>query len=384
MSKKDYYDVLGVSRDADEATLKKSFRRLAMKYHPDRNPDDKGAEEKFKEAKEAYEVLSNPEKRQAYNQFGHAGVQQGAGHGGFSGGASPFGDIFEDIFGDIFGGGARRHHAGGRRGPIPERGADLRYNLELTLEDAVFGKQVNINVPTYVGCEPCSGSGAKKGSTPVTCNTCQGAGQVRMQQGFFTVQQTCPACHGGGQMIKDPCTNCAGQGRVKETRTLSVKIPPGVDTGDRVRLHQKGEAGTHGGPAGDLYVQVNIREHELFNRDGEDLYCTVPISFVIAALGGEIEVPTLEGRVKLKVPPESQSGKIFRLRGKGVPRVKGGGSGDLLCEFHVETPVNLNAEQKEILKKFDDSMAKNDKIHSPNTTTWINKVKSFIERIGKN
>lgn len=382
MSKKDYYDILGVGRDADEASLKKSFRRLAMKYHPDRNPDNKEAEEKFKEAKEAYDVLSNPQKRQAYDQFGHAGVQQGAG-AGFGGGESPFGDIFEDIFGDIFGGAraAGGHARHGRRGPVPERGADLRYNLELSLEDAVFGKQVNIKVPTYITCETCTGSGAKKGSKPVSCTTCNGMGQVRMQQGFFTVQQTCPACHGGGQMIKDPCDSCSGQGRVKETKTLSVKIPAGVDTGDRVRLSQKGEAGTFGGPAGDLYVQIQVTDHDLFVRDGEDLHCEVPIDFVTASLGGEIDVPTLSGKVRLKIPAESQSGKIFRLRGKGVPNVRGRGNGDQLCEIKVETPINLSSEQKDLLKKFEQSLTNSNKSHSPNATSWLNKVKNFIDRI---
>lgn len=381
MSKKDYYDILGVARDADDANLKKAFRRLAMKYHPDRNPDDKAAEEKFKEAKEAYDVLSDPQKRQAYNQFGHAGVQQGAGGHGFSGGESPFGDIFEDIFGDMFGG-ARRQ--GGRRGgPVPERGADLRYSMELSLEDAVFGKQVSIQVPTYVGCGECNGSGAKKGSSPVNCTTCNGIGQVRMQQGFFTVQQTCPACHGGGKVIKDPCVKCSGQGRVKQTKTLSVKIPPGVDNGDRVRLTQEGEAGLHGGPAGDLYVQISVREHELFKREGEDLFCEVPVSLITAALGGELEVPTLNGKVKLKIPAETQAGKIFRLRGQGVPRVRGGGTGDLLCEVIVETPINLNNEQKDLLRKLEESLTKDNTSHSPNAMTWLNKVKKFIDNIGK-
>ncbi len=382
MAKKDYYDILGVGRDADDAAIKKAFRRLAMKYHPDRNPDDKKAEEKFKEAKEAYEVLSDPQKRQAYNQFGHAGVHQGAGPGGFGGGQSPFGDIFEDIFGDIFGGGGARG-ARGRRGPSPERGADLRYNLTLTLEDAVFGKKLNISVPTYINCEGCSGSGAKKGSTPVSCTTCQGVGQVRMQQGFFTVQQTCPACHGAGSLIKDPCTQCSGHGRVKETKTLSVKIPPGVDTGDRIRLSQEGEAGLHGGPPGDLYVQVSVQEHELFKREGEDLHCEVPVDLVTAALGGELEVPTLQGKVKLKIPNETQSGKIFRLRGKGVPRVRSNVSGDLLCHILVEIPVNLSAEQQDIFKQLGASLTKDNSKHSPGTDSWLKKVKKFIDNISK-
>lgn len=380
MAKKDYYDILGVGRDADNPAIKKSFRRLAGKYHPDRNPDNKQAEEKFKEAREAYEVLSDSQKRQTYDQFGHAGVQQGAGQGGFGGGQSPFGDIFEDIFGDIFGGGAR----GGRGGHArAQRGADLRYNLQLSLEDAAFGKQVSIKVPTYVQCETCDGNGAKKGSKPARCTTCQGAGQVRMQQGFFTVQQSCPACHGVGETIKDHCLKCTGQGRIKQTKTLSVKIPSGVDTGDRVRLSQEGEAGLHGGPAGDLYVQVNIMEHELFKRDGEDLHCEVPVNLVTAALGGELEIPTLQGKVKLKIPVETQSGKIFRLRSKGMPKVRSSATGDLLCHIFVETPVNLTKDQKESLSKFGDSLAANNKQHSPSTDSWLKKVKKFIDDIGK-
>lgn len=379
MAKKDYYDILGISRDADASAIKKSFRRLAMKYHPDRNPDDKTAEDKFKEAKEAYDVLSDPQKRQAYDQFGHAGVQQGAGPGGFGGGQSPFGDIFEDIFGDIFGGASGRGRQGGSRA---QRGADLRYNLELSLEDAALGKQVSIKVPTFVNCETCDGSGAKKGSKPTNCTTCHGAGQVRMQQGFFTVQQTCPACHGAGQVVKDHCASCSGQGRIKQTKTLSVKIPAGVDTGDRVRLSQEGEAGLHGGPAGDLYVQVAVKEHELFQRDGEDLHCEIPVNLITAALGGDIEVPTLQGKVKLKIPAETQSGKVFRLRGKGMPKIRSNILGDLLCHVTVETPVNLNQEQKDLLNKFNESLINNGKKHSPSRDSWLGKVKKFVDNLG--
>lgn len=384
-SKKDYYEMLGVSKDADAAALKKAYRSLAMKHHPDRNPGDKKAEETFKEIKEAYEVLSDPAKRQAYDRFGHAGVNQGVGGGpgGFSGGQAPFGDIFEDIFGDMFGGGARAR-GGHQGGPLPERGADLRYNLEISLEDAVFGKQISIQIPTYVNCEECTGTGAKKGSKPIDCTACNGVGQVRMQQGFFTLQQTCPTCHGGGKIIKDPCSPCRGQGRVRHTKTLSVKIPAGVDTGDRVRLTQEGEAGTHGGPPGDLYVQITLKEHELFKRDGEDLYCEVPVSLTSAALGGEIEIPTLQGNVKLKIPSETQSGKLFRLRGKGVPKVRSSSVGDLLCRVSVETPVNLTQEQKELLTKLEKTMQNDKQKHSPSSVSWLQKAKRFIDNIGKN
>lgn len=369
MAKRDYYEVLGVSKDVDAAELKKAYRRVAMKFHPDRNPDDPSAEEKFKEANEAYEILSDENKRASYDRFGHAGVDgQAGGGGGFSGGGS-FSDIFGDVFGDIFGGGR-----GGRGGPA--RGSDLRYNLELNLEDAVKGTSVQIKVPTLVSCKTCDGSGAKAGSKPVTCTTCGGHGQVRMQQGFFSVQQTCPSCRGRGTIIADPCRSCNGQGRVEETKTLQVKVPAGVDTGDRIRLSGEGEAGDAGGPAGDLYVQVHVREHNIFKRDGADLYCEVPIDFVDAALGGELEVPTLDGRVKLKVPAETQTGKLFKLRGKGVTPVRGGGVGDLLCRVVVETPVNLTGKQKELLREFQNTM-KGGK-YSPKQSSWFDGVKKFF------
>ena len=375
MSKRDYYEVLGVDKDADDKDIKKSYRRVAMKYHPDRNPDDPDAEEKFKEATEAYDVLMDSEKRQAYDQFGHAGVDSsmGGGAGGFGG--SNFSDIFGDVFGDIFGGG------GGRgRGPGgPQRGSDLRYTLDISLEDAVKGTTVEIRVPTLVGCETCDGSGAKKGSTPTTCGTCGGVGQVRMQQGFFQVQQTCPTCRGRGQSISDPCTDCHGQGRVEKTKTLSVKVPPGVDTGDRIRLSGEGEAGPEGGPPGDLFVQMSVKQHPIFERDGKNLYCEVPITFVDAAIGGELEVPTLDGRVKLKIPAETQTGKLFRLRGKGVKPVRGGSVGDLLCRAVVETPVNLNKQQKEMLREFQDSLGEGGKSQSPRQTSWFEGVKSFFD-----
>ncbi len=376
MSKRDFYEILGVQKNATEAEIKKAFKRLAMKYHPDRNPDDKTAEEKFKEAKEAYDILSDAQKRAAYDQFGHAGVDQGMGGGpggGYGGGTGNFSDIFGDVFGDIFGGGGGR--GGGQR---VYRGADLRYNLELSLEDAVNGTTVKIRVPTLITCVECAGSGAKKGSSPTTCPTCHGQGQVRMQQGFFSLQQTCPRCHGNGQIISDPCGHCHGEGRVEKQKTLSVKVPAGVDNGDRIRLSGEGEAGENGGPAGDLYVQISVREHPIFKRDGSDLHCEVPIAFTTAALGGELDVPTLNGRVKLKVPAESQTGKLFRLRGKGVKSVRSSQVGDLLCRVVIETPVNLNNKQKEMLRDFEKSMKGNDK-HSPKHHSWLDGVKKFFD-----
>lgn len=372
MSKRDYYEVLGVAKNAEEGEIKKAYRRIAMKCHPDRNPDDPKAEEKFKEASEAYEILSDAEKRRAYDQLGHAGVNSQFGGGGGAGDFGGFSDIFSDVFGDIFSGGGR---GGGRRGG-PQRGSDLRYNLEMSLEEAVKGVEKKIRIPTLVTCEPCGGSGAKAGSKPVNCNTCGGIGQVRMQQGFFSVQQTCPNCRGKGSIISDPCQKCGGQGRVEESKTLSVKIPPGVDTGDRVRLSGEGEAGPGGGPQGDLYVQVMVKEHEIFKREGRDLYCEVPISIIDAALGGELEVPTLGGKVKLKVPEETQTGRLFRLRGKGVTPVRGGATGDLLCRVMVETPVNLNKRQKDLLKEFQVSME--DGSNSPQKNNWFEKVKKFF------
>ncbi len=371
MSKRDYYDVLGVDKGADEKEIKKAYRRVAMKYHPDRNPDDADAEDKFKEASEAYEVLSDAEKREAYDRFGHAGVEgQVGGAGGFAGGS--FADIFGDVFGDIFGGGGRAR--GGA-----QRGADLRYTLDISLEDAVRGTTVEIRVPTLASCTTCGGSGARKGSSPTTCGTCGGVGQVRMQQGFFQVQQTCPTCRGRGSTIADPCTTCRGQGRVEKTKKLSVKVPPGVDTGDRIRLAGDGEAGTEGGPSGDLFVQMSVKQHPLFERDGKHLYCEVPITFADAALGGELEIPTLDGRVKLKIPAETQTGKLFRLRGKGVQPVRGGGVGDLLCRAVVETPVNLSKQQKELLRELQDSLHEGGHGHSPRQRSWFEGVKRFFD-----
>ncbi len=381
MSKRDYYEVLGISKNASEAEIKKAYRRLAMKYHPDRNAGEGAAEaeKKFKEAKEAYEVLSDGQKRAAYDQFGHAGVNSsfggGPGPGGFGAGAS-FSDIFGDVFGDIFGG------ARGAGGSRVQRGADLRYNLQVSLEDAVAGTTVKIRVPTLVACDVCGGSGAKKGSQPKSCPTCGGVGQVRIQQGFFSVQQTCPNCHGRGKVIENPCSNCHGQGRVEEHKTLSVKVPPGVDNGDRIRLAGEGQAGEQGGPPGDLYVQILVKEHPIFTREENHLFCEVPIGFATAALGGELEVPTLNGKVKLKVPAGTQTGKMFRMRGKGVQPVRGGPVGDLICRVVVETPVNLTEQQKELLHQFDDSTRAGGRRHSPQSSTWLDGVKSFFEKMG--
>lgn len=372
MSKRDYYEVLGVERGSSDADLKKAYRRLAMKHHPDRNPGDKASEDMFKEANEAYEVLSDSSKRAAYDQYGHAGVDPSMGGGGAGFGGANFSDIFGDVFSDFFGGGGR----GGSRGGA-QRGSDLRYTLELNLEEAVRGTTVSIRVPTLVNCKPCDGSGAKKGSAPVTCPTCGGIGQVRMQQGFFSVQQTCPRCHGQGKIISDPCESCRGEGRVEEYKTLSVKVPAGVDTGDRIRLSGEGEAGTQGGPTGDLYVVISVREHDIFQRDGKHLYCEVPISFTEAALGGELEVPTLDGRVKLKIPEGTQTGKQFRLRGKGVAPVRGGGAGDLMCRVAVETPVNLSRRQRELLEEFRGTL-EGDSSHSPKASGWFEGMKRFF------
>ncbi len=383
MAKRDYYEVLGAAKNASEADIKKAYRRLAMKYHPDRaTPEDQGqAETKFKEAKEAYEVLSDPRKRAAYDQFGHAGVEStlgggGGGQGGFGG--SSFSDIFGDVFGDIFGGGR-----GGGHGQRPTRGADLRYNLQLTLEEAVFGTTVKVRVPVLTECGECNGSGARRGSKPTTCATCNGAGQVRIQQGFFSIQQTCPRCQGRGTLIEDPCPACRGQGRIEEQKNLSVKVPPGVDTGDRIRLAGEGEGGELGGPPGDLYVQVNVKPHEIFTREDNSLFCEVPICVTAAALGGEMEVPTLDGKVMLKIPPGTQTGKMFRMRGKGVKPVRGGAAGDLVCRVVVETPVNLTERQRELLRELDATLqGSSGQTHSPNSTTWLDGVKRFFENMG--
>lgn len=372
MAKRDYYEVLGVSRDASVQEIKKAYRRLAMKYHPDRNPDDEQADAKFKEASEAAEVLTDEEKRAAYDRFGHSAFEGGAGPGAGGFNAGSFSSIFEDVFGDIFSTGRGHSHV--------QRGADLKYVLDLDLEEAVRGVTQKIKFSTLVECKECLGSGARKGSSPIDCVQCGGMGQVTARQGFFSIQQTCPRCRGTGKIISDPCGECSGQGRVHEQKTLSVKVPPGVDTGDRIRLSGQGEAGGNGGPAGDLYVQVNIREHPIFTRDGKDLYCEVPISFADAALGADIEVPTLDGRVNLKVPEATQTGKLFRLRGKGVnvSQVRGGGIGDMFCRVTVETPVHLTKRQKELLREFEGHHGEK---QSPRRTSWFDGVKQFIDSL---
>jgi len=376
MAKRDYYEVLGVARGVDEAELKKAYRRMAMKYHPDRNPDDKGAEEQFKEVQAAYEILNDSKKRAIYDQLGHAGLEGGGGRGGFGfGDASSFGDIFNDVFSDLFGGNGRD------RQNRSYRGADLRYILELDLEEAAFGATSEIRIPGVVACDECAGSGAALGSSPKTCPTCQGHGSVRVQQGFFSVQQACPQCHGSGSIITDPCRKCHGEGQVNKEKLLSVNIPAGIDTGDRVRLSGEGQPGRQGGPAGDLYVQVKIRPHKVFHREGNNLICELPVTFPTAALGGEIEVPTLAGKQNLKIPGGTQSGKIFRVRGQGVKSVRGSEIGDLMVKVHVETPVNLTAEQKELLSRLEETLAQGDSKHSPKPSSWLGGVKDFFERM---
>jgi molecular chaperone DnaJ len=373
MAKRDYYEVLDVNRDASDADIKKAYRRLAMKFHPDRNPDNSRAEEQFKEAKEAYEVLSEPEKRAAYDQYGHAGVDASAGMGGGGAGFGGFADAFGDIFGDIFGGGGNRSRSN------VYRGADLRYNLEISLEEAARGAETRIRIPTMDECDTCHGSGAKPGTEPVSCPTCNGHGQVRMTQGFFSIAQTCPKCHGNGKVVQDPCGSCSGQGRIKRQKTLSVKIPAGVDEGDRIRLSGEGEAGVNSGPNGDLYVVIHLRAHDVFQRDGNNLHCEMPISFSKAALGGEIEIPTLDGYAKIKIPSETQSGKVFRLRGKGIKGVRSSATGDLHCHVVVETPVNLTARQKELLAELEDINQSDTSQHNPRAKSWMDKVKDFFE-----
>ncbi len=380
MSKRDYYEVLGVARTASADEMKKAYRRLAMKFHPDRNPDDKESEAKFKEAKEAYEILTDERKRAAYDQFGHAGVDpsaaaQGGRPGGPGGHGDAFGDIFGDVFGDIFGGGRRSRSS-------VFRGADLRYELELDLEKAVFGTTTNITIPTVVACETCNGSGARPGSSPVRCRRCDGAGHVRITQGFFSVQQTCPSCQGTGQVIEQPCTSCQGRGRRQQQKTLAVKVPAGVDEGDRIRLTGEGELGQNGGPPGDLYVEIRVRPHPVFERQGADLYCVAPVSFATAALGGVIEVPTLDGEVTLKIPPETQPGKVLRLRGKGVKPVRGSAVGDMYCRVDVEVPIGLTAEQKKLLTAFNEALSSGGDRHRPRSRNWKDGVRRFFEKLG--
>jgi len=367
MAKRDYYEVLGVNRDASEEEIKKAYRKLAMQHHPDRNPDNAKSEDNFKEAKEAYEVLSDQEKRAAYDRFGHQAMEGMAGGAGGAG----FNDAFGDIFSEIFGGGRGRSNV--------YRGADLRYNLEISLEEAARGSETKIRIPTLETCEPCNGTGAKPGTEPTTCPTCQGQGQVRIQQGFFSLQQTCPRCAGAGKVVRDPCPNCSGAGRVKKQKTLSVKIPAGVDEGDRIRLTGEGEAGVNGGPPGDLYVVVRLRPHAVFQREENDLHCEMPVSFTTAALGGEIEIPTLEGSAKIKIPAETQSGKVFRLRGKGIKGVRTNAFGDLLCHVVVETPVNLTSRQRELLMELEAINQEESGRHDPKAKNWFEKVKEFFE-----
>ncbi len=374
MSKADYYELLGVSKDVDEKALKSAFRKAAMQYHPDRNPGDAEAEKKFKEIGEAYEVLKDPEKRAAYDRYGHAAFEGGMGGpgGGHHGGAGfDFSDVFEEFFGDFMGGGGRRRRGGGG----PGRGSDLRFNMEITLEDAYRGKEDKIKVPTSVACEPCGGSGAEPGSKPEVCDTCGGAGKVRASQGFFMVERTCPKCQGNGSTITNPCKSCSGAGRVRKEKTLQVKIPKGVEEGTRIRLAGEGEAGSRGGPSGDLYIFLTIKPHALFKRDGDMLYCQVPIPMTTATLGGHIEVPTIEGkRARIKIPEGTQSGRQFRLKGKGMPELNGGFVGDMIVEMNVETPTNLNKKQRELLEEF--AKEGGDTI-SPRSEGFFSKVKDL-------
>jgi molecular chaperone DnaJ len=382
MAKADYYEILGVGKTADEKELKSAFRKAAMKYHPDKNPDDKEAEHKFKELNEAYEVLKDPQKRAAYDRFGHAAFEHGGMGGGGSGAGGPFGaggmgaggfsDIFEDIFGEMMGGGRGRRSTGGR-----ERGADLRYNMEISLEEAYAGKTAQIRVPTSITCDVCSGSGAKPGTKPQTCATCQGSGRVRAAQGFFSIERTCPTCQGRGQTISDPCTKCHGHGRVQEERSLSVNIPAGIEDGTRIRLQGEGEAGVRGGPAGDLYIFLSVRPHQFFQRDGADLYCTVPISMTTAALGGTFDVGTLDAtKSRVTVPEGTQAGKQFRLKGKGMPVLRSAQKGDLYIQVQIETPQKLTKRQRELLQEFEQLSSKE---NNPETSGFFARMKEFFE-----
>jgi molecular chaperone DnaJ len=376
-NKRDFYDILGVARNATDEEIKKSYRKLAMKYHPDRNPDSKEAEDKFKEAKEAYEMLSDPQKRAAYDQYGHAGVDPNMGGMGGGQGFGGFSDAFGDIFGDIFGGGAAGAR-GGRGGPQVYRGADLRYSMEISLEEAAHGHETQIRVPSWSNCDHCGGEGAEPGSKVETCGTCHGAGQVRVSQGFFSMQQTCPRCNGSGKHIPKPCKKCHGAGKTKSQKTLEVKIPAGIDDGMRIRSAGNGEPGVNGGPSGDLYVEVHIKAHPVFERDGDDLHCQMPISFIDAALGGEIQVPTLSGKASFDVPEGTQSGKTFRLRSKGIKSLRTALPGDLYIHVQVETPVKLNQEQKDILKQLDESLKSGGSKHNPQQKGWVDRVKDFF------
>ena len=375
MAKKDYYDTLGVPKNASDDDIKKAYRKLAMKYHPDRNQgDNKAAEEKFKEAKEAYEMLSDAQKRAAYDQYGHAGVDPnmrgGPGAEGFGGFAEAFGDIFGDVFG-----GQRGVQGGGRQ---VYRGGDLSYAMEITLEEAATGKEAQIRIPSWDDCATCHGSGAKPGTKVATCTTCHGNGVVQMRQGFFSVQQTCPQCKGSGKLIPSPCVACHGVGKTKSNKTLEVKIPAGIDDGMRIRSTGNGEPGTNGGPPGDLYIEIRLKKHDIFERDGDDLHCSMPISFTTAALGGEIEVPTLAGKAAIDIPEGTQAGKQFRLRGKGIKGVRSSYPGDLYCHITVETPVKLTEHQRKLLKELDESIKKGGAKHSPSEEGWTDKLKNFF------
>jgi molecular chaperone DnaJ len=375
MAKRDYYEVLGVPKNASDDDIKKAYRKLAMKYHPDRNQGNTSAEERFKEAKEAYEMLSDAQKRAAYDQYGHAGVDPnmrgpggGEGFGGFS-------ESFGDIFGDIFGGGRRGGGGGGRQ---VFRGNDLSYAMDVSLEEAAAGKDAQIRIPSWDDCDTCHGTGAKPGTSAKTCSTCNGSGVVQMRQGFFSVQQTCPHCHGSGKIIPDPCTTCHGQGKVKKHKTLEIKIPAGIDDGMRIRSTGNGEPGRNGGPPGDLYIEIHIRKHDIFERDGDDIHCQVPVSITKAALGGEIAVPTLGGKATIDIPEGTQHGKTFRLRGRGVKGVRSSVPGDLYCHIAVETPIKLTEHQRKLLKELDESFAKGGNKHSPNDQGWFEKAKAFF------
>jgi len=379
MSNPDLYNILGISKSASKDELKKAYRKLAMKYHPDRNPDNKEAEIKFKEAKEAYEVLSDEKKRQIYDHYGYDALsgQAGAGNGfggGFSGNTADFGDILGSVFGDMFG------SSGGGRNRT-RRGNDLLYPIELSLEEAVKGTQKTIKVPTQIECRACNGTGSKKGTGKKTCPTCHGQGQVRMQQGFFTVQQTCPTCQGSGEIIEDPCDVCHGTGRIQDSKTETVKIPAGVDNGNRIRLSGHGEAGEQGAPAGDLFLEIKVKPHKIFTRDGNDLYCEMPVSFTTAALGGELEVPTLDGKGNLKIPPGTQTGRVFKIAGKGVNSVHSSSAGNLLVRVTIETPVNLNKEQTDLLSQLRNSLEKGGTRHSPQESSWLDGLKKFFEKM---
>ncbi len=378
MAKRDYYEILGVPKNATDDDIKKAYRKLAMKHHPDRNQGDdtKKSEDKFKEGKEAYEMLSDAQKRAAYDQYGHAGVDPSMGGGrpgaeGFGG----FADAFGDIFGDIFGGGQRR----GGGGQQVYRGSDLSYAMEITLEEAAAGKETQIRIPSWESCEPCKGSGAKPGTSPKTCTTCNGSGTVHMHQGFFSIQQTCPQCRGSGKIIAEPCLTCAGAGKTKKQKTLEVKIPGGINEGMRIRSAGNGEPGSNGGPSGDLFIEIRVKQHEIFERDGDDLHCNVPVGMTTATLGGSIEVPTLSTKAEIELPEGTQHGKTFRLRGKGIKGLRSSYPGDLYCHITVETPVKITEHQRKLLKELDESFRKAGDRHSPNSKSWTDRVKDIFK-----